>query len=153
MYALKSTAGRSRPSYCKFIVGSFPIWGGVETCTKFASESQLLLQILRNPPVSSLFVKGPLEIAELDFESGRLRYRLPEGVKSLEHLVFSSDGSGRSYIVRVDPDGNGSCTCKDWQYRHAEDGTSCKHMRTAFSYLSTMRGDVYFDVDERAEDF
>lgn len=147
MYALKSTAGR-KPSYARFTPGDSPIWGPVENSTKFPSESALLLFVIRTPPVSHMFVKGPLEIAELDYTQGKLRYRLPDGIKSLEHLVFSSDGSGRSYIVRVDPNGSGSCTCLDFKYRHGEDGTPCKHMRTAFSYLATQRGDVYFDVAE-----
>ena len=150
MIALKSTAG-SRASYARFVAGNSPVWGPVETCTKFPSESQLLLYILRTPPVSSLSVKGPLEFAELEYTEGRLRYRLPEGVKFLHFEVANSAGTD-TYSVRVSETGDGSCTCADWRYRHSEDGTPCKHMRSVLSYLPTLRGDVYFDVDE-VEDF
>jgi hypothetical protein len=39
--------------------------------------------------------------------------------------------SGTAYKVRLDPHGNGSCTCPDFQVRIAQDGRICKHIAAA----------------------
>jgi hypothetical protein len=151
MYALKSMAG-GKPSYALFSHNHrTPAWVSVVICSKFKTEGELLMALLRGPAVTNFYVKGPLRIAELYSTSGKQRYRLPDGVKSLSHVVHSSTGTG-TYIVRVNAEGEGSCTCKDWQYRHAENGTPCKHMKAVLGHLPTQRGDVYSDMEE-AEDF
>ena len=152
MYALRSTAGVV-PTYAKFCPGNLPVWGPVETSTKFPSESVLLVYVLRTPPMSAMFVKGPLDIAELDYEKGKLRYRLPDGVRQMQYGVRSKTSGEKAYTVRVNEAGDGSCTCPDFKYRHAEDGMPCKHMQSVLSHLPTMRGDVYFDLDFVGEDF
>jgi len=151
MFALKSTSG-GIPTYARFVLNQ-PRWVSVENSTKFSTRSGLMLHIMRSVQVSGTFVEGPLEIAELEYEEGKMRYRLTASVKNLRHEVFSSNGRD-SYIVRVNEKGDGSCTCPDWQFRHSEDGTSCKHMRAALSGLPTMRGhDVWFDIAELDEYF
>lgn len=52
------------------------------------------------------------------------------GIKSAEVLgrVRSESTKGRRYTVRQD-DGNYTCTCPDFKYRHAGKGTQCKHIR------------------------
>ena len=39
--------------------------------------------------------------------------------------------SGTAYKVRLDPHGNGSCTCPDFQVRIAQEGRICKHIAAA----------------------
>src|SRR5438552_17421465 len=39
--------------------------------------------------------------------------------------------SGTAYKVRLDPHGNGSCTCPDFQVRIAQQGRICKHIAAA----------------------
>jgi len=39
--------------------------------------------------------------------------------------------SGTAYKVRLDPHGNGSCTCPDFQVRTAQEGRICKHIAAA----------------------
>ena len=39
--------------------------------------------------------------------------------------------SGTAYQVKLDPHGNGSCTCPDFQVRIAQDGRICKHIAAA----------------------
>jgi len=39
--------------------------------------------------------------------------------------------SGTAYKVRLDPHGNGSCTCPDFQVRVAQEGRICKHIAAA----------------------
>ena len=149
MFALKSTRGLI-PSYAKLVVGEKPLWGPVEGCTKFPTESMVLLTLLRVSSIPEDSVKGLLEIAELDHKKGKQRYRLPEGTVRMEYTVFSSDRT-KSYNVCVSAIGEGSCTCPDWKYRHAEDGTPCKHMRAVLGHLPTLRGDVYFDIEEESD--
>src|SRR5260370_7223962 len=38
---------------------------------------------------------------------------------------------GAAYKVRLDPHGNGSCTCPDFQVRMAQEGRICKHIAAA----------------------
>jgi predicted nucleic acid-binding Zn finger protein len=42
-------------------------------------------------------------------------------------------GGGESYVVRLGQDG--FCECKDYQYRHAGQGTACKHVRSLTAAL------------------
>src|SRR5437762_9514338 len=39
--------------------------------------------------------------------------------------------SGTAYKVKLDPHGNGSCTCPDFQVRMAQEGRICKHIAAA----------------------
>lgn len=39
--------------------------------------------------------------------------------------------SGTAYKVKLDPHGNGSCTCPDFQVRIAQEGRICKHIAAA----------------------
>ena len=39
--------------------------------------------------------------------------------------------SGTAYKVKLDPHGNGSCTCPDFQVRTAQEGRICKHIAAA----------------------
>jgi hypothetical protein len=46
-----------------------------------------------------------------------------------EFVVTNKSGTG--YKVRLDPHGNGSCTCPDFQVRIAQEGRICKHIAAA----------------------
>jgi uncharacterized Zn finger protein len=46
-----------------------------------------------------------------------------------EFIVTNKSGTG--YKVRLDPHGNGSCTCPDFQVRIAQEGRICKHIAAA----------------------
>jgi hypothetical protein len=46
-----------------------------------------------------------------------------------EFVVTNKSGTG--YKVKLDPHGNGSCTCPDFQVRIAQDGRICKHIAAA----------------------
>ena len=46
-----------------------------------------------------------------------------------EFVVANKSGTG--YKVRLDPHGNGSCTCPDFQVCIAQEGRICKHIAAA----------------------
>ena len=46
-----------------------------------------------------------------------------------EFVVTNKSGTG--YKVKLDPHGNGSCTCPDFQVRIAQEGRICKHIAAA----------------------
>jgi hypothetical protein len=46
-----------------------------------------------------------------------------------EFIVTNKSGTG--YKVKLDPHGNGSCTCPDFQVRIAQEGRICKHIAAA----------------------
>src|SRR5438445_1973153 len=46
-----------------------------------------------------------------------------------ELIVTNKSGTG--YNVNLDPNGNGSCTCPDFQVRIAQEGRICKHIAAA----------------------
>jgi hypothetical protein len=46
-----------------------------------------------------------------------------------EFVVTNKSGTG--YKVRLDPHGNGTCTCPDFQVRIAQEGRICKHIAAA----------------------
>ena len=111
--------------------------------TRFGTESDLLIMALAAPATHQA---GPLAIVKVTHQPGRFRYRLPAGVVDFDATVKSETNEGRSYDLYIDNAGNGSCTCPDWQFRHSEDGTPCKHMKTVFGYLATVHGDEWVEV-------
>src|SRR5438132_11439069 len=48
----------------------------------------------------------------------------------LPELVVTNK-SGTGYKVKLDPHGNGTCTCPDFQVRIAQEGRICKHIAAA----------------------
>src|SRR5438132_9576601 len=46
-----------------------------------------------------------------------------------EFVVTNKSGTG--YKVKLDPHGNGTCTCPDFQVRISQEGRICKHIAAA----------------------
>ena len=79
-----------------------------------------------------------LALSLLQSKAGNRWARAVEEMKS-NRLHVSGDfpefivtnKSGTAYKVKLDPHGNGSCTCPDFQVRIAQEGRICKHIAAA----------------------
>lgn len=52
--------------------------------------------------------------------------------------VYSMSQKGKRYTVRED-DGQYSCSCPDFKYRHAGKGTQCKHIKTRVAQVDAKK--------------
>jgi len=142
MFVLKSNAN----NYLAEINKDGSVWQySLPFARRFQTESELLIYLLCADG-RSVMITGPVRVVEIKAVPARFRYRLPDGVDNIEMNVRSESVVGQNYYVTVDSKGNGMCSCKDWKFRHSEDGSPCKHMKKALGYLATIRGDEWVEV-------